>query len=92
MDGKKYLIIREEVCWTALALCIMKPLTIEMAFEIISPYLLVKRKDKRRFEEQQMLELRRNGKTWPEIGAMFGCTYNAAYRRVKRFRERNCPN
>jgi hypothetical protein len=84
------MVIREDICWMALAICIMKSVEIEHAFEMIAPDPFVSLEAKRRFKDQKMAELRDEGCTWDEVGQAFGLAGNAAFKRVTRFKRRAC--
>lgn len=77
---------REDVCWLSLALCILKPVAVEQAFEIIAPDLLTPSKQKNLETSKLMLDYRKLGCSWHQLGLMFNCTGDAVYQRIKRLK------
>ena len=72
--------------WAAFALAIIKPISPELAFRVIEEGPAVIRSlEGRDAINEEMLQLKRSGLTWEQVGAVFGVSDSAAYRRVKRY-------
>lgn len=79
--------IREEISYYTLALCILKNITIEEAFQIIAPEPDFKPKKLRRQFDYEMLYLRdKKGLSHKEIAEIYGITKWAVVKRIERLR------
>lgn len=74
--------------YLSLTLCILTPITIDQAFEKIAPDPEADRKLIRRQEDEDMLKLHEEKISWYAMGQIFGVSPNAAFKRVKRLREK----
>lgn len=84
------LILRKEVSYLALAVCILTNLNPEEAFDRIAPdntQKKVRRLNKLK-ETEKMIELRKQGVKYTDIANMFGITKDAVFRRLRRYKER----
>jgi hypothetical protein len=63
-------------------------MTINQAFETIAPDPDADRKLIRRQEDEDMIKLNKETTSWHAMGQMFGISPMAAFKRVKRYREK----
>ena len=77
-----------DISCAALAIAILKPVSVEQAFDLIEigslkkTYLMPE-------DTKDMVKLKNNGTTYTEIGEIYDITANAVLKRVKRYKELN---
>jgi len=83
------LIIREEVCWLALAVCILTEITPEESFQRIAPVGMTGGKNIRLTEDviREMVRLKKS-MSYEALGKYYGVSANTAYRNIKKYNER----
>lgn len=75
-----------DINFAAFALAVLKPLTVEQAFEMIQAG--VKRNNKyTKKDEQDMIEMRKQGMTYAAIGNAYGVTTSCIRRKIIRVKE-----
>lgn len=79
-------------CFMALCVAILKKVPPERAFDLLD----YQSKHSRRFNDcitqedlEDMVKLRNEGVQYWEIGEMYGISKDAAFRRIKKFKEKN---
>lgn len=80
--------LRPEICWYSLAL--MRPVTVETAFDIIAPEACGGFEKRARRGDDigfQMLEAKREGVSYAEVGKMFNCSKWAPFNQIKRYKK-----
>lgn len=87
MENIKYL-ASSDIGYLSLAVCIMTTATIDEAFDRIAPDPEKVKGVVPKEDSEDIVKLKKQGLTWPEIGEIFNISYSTAYRRAKRFNER----
>ena len=72
----------------ALAVAIINGCTPEHAFEMLDTGHITKKYDKDQSEAAEMAAIKAQGLTYKQIGEIFGISDQAAYRRIRRYKER----
>lgn len=79
-------IVRQEISYYTLALCILKNITIEEAFQFMAPDPNIKNKDIRRKQDGEMSKLQKQGLSLHEIADIYGTSHYAVCKRIKRYK------
>ena len=79
----------EEIGWLSLALCILKPCTIEQAFQVIAPDPNITYKDLYQQQTEEMYRLKTQGMNNKEIGEIFGIDSSTVSTRLRRYERQN---
>jgi hypothetical protein len=73
----------------ALLICILKPVTIEQGFDMLDGRITNRNNMAITDDDiEDMVRMKNQGMTHREIGQVYGITEEAAYRRIKRYKER----
>jgi DNA invertase Pin-like site-specific DNA recombinase len=73
----------------ALLICILKPVTIEQGFDLLDGRITHRNNMAITSEDiEDMIRMKQQGMTHREIGSFYGISEEAAYRRIKRYKEK----
>lgn len=72
----------------ALLICILRPVTIERSFDMLSGKITkVQNKAITKDDVRDMISMKQQGMTYQEISDIYGLSWDAVRRRIKRFKE-----
>lgn len=76
--------------WYAFFICIVRGVSIEVGLQMMVDEVFNKVQNKTITDDdvETMIKMKHKGLTYPEIGEIYGITYQAVYRRIKRYKER----
>jgi len=81
-------VIRVIENYYALLICILRPVTIEMSFDLMGGKITkVQNKSIKSNDVEDMIQMKQQGMTHRAIGELYGLSEEAVYRRIKRYKE-----
>jgi DNA-binding NarL/FixJ family response regulator len=79
----------EEIGWLSLALCVLKPITVEQALQTIAPDPFKSTKELHREQMQEILQLKAQGMASKEIANQLGISCKSVYNRLEKYRKKH---